>query len=45
VAAQPNAEPLRPQTLDKMPPAQAYYPVLVIVNGCETPVKVRDTRR
>jgi hypothetical protein len=40
-----EAETLRPQTLDRMPPAEVYYPVLRIVDGCEVPVKVRDYRR
>jgi hypothetical protein len=40
-----KAEPLRPQTLDRMPPAQAYYPVLRIVDGCEQPMKVSDRKR
>ena len=44
-AAQPKPAPLRPQTLDKMPRAEAYYPVLRIVDGCEVPIKVRDYRR
>lgn len=38
-------EALRPQTLNQMPPAEAYYTVLRIEAGCETPVKVRDFRR
>jgi hypothetical protein len=42
---QPKAEPLRPQTLDKMPQAELYYPVVRFVDGCDKPVKVRDTRR
>lgn len=40
-----KAEPPRSQTLDRMPPAEAQYPVLVIVDGCEQPLKVRDFRR
>jgi len=45
LAGRPAPEPVRPQTLDKMPPAEAYYPVMRIVDGCEKPVKVRETRR
>ena len=46
-AAEPRGErePVRPQTLEKMPQAELYYPVVRMVDGCDKPVKVRDTRR
>jgi hypothetical protein len=45
LAGEPKAKPLRPRTLAEMPPAQAYYPALRIVDGCETPMKVSDRKR
>ena len=40
-----DRETVRPQTLDKMPQAELYYPVVRMVDGCDKPVKVRDIRR
>jgi hypothetical protein len=41
---QPIPGPDRPQRLNELPEAEAFYAVLRIEDGCEVPVKVREYR-
>ncbi|RYY31866.1 MAG: hypothetical protein EOP59_20095 [Sphingomonadales bacterium] len=41
-AAKPLVTPNRPQKMNDLPNAEAYYAVLRVEDGCEVPVKVRD---
>ncbi|MBX3565815.1 MAG: hypothetical protein KF730_14695 [Sphingomonas sp.] len=44
IAIQPAA-PNRPQKLNEMPKAEAFYAVLRIEDGCEKLVRVREYKR
>lgn len=39
-----DQQPVQPRTLEREPPADAYYTVMRIEDGCDKPVLVRDRR-
>lgn len=42
--AAPQRKPTKPRKLDEKSPAEAYYTVLRIEDGCDKPMLVREAR-